>query len=191
MKASTVLTISFCFVLMLLSVLAGWLGRMAYEEMNAPPAPQVDTVWIRDTIKMVETKPAGTVVATLPVHHRTTVLSKDDNFMAPDASLLADNDTTVAEYFRDTTKMMQPCDSVAVDVPIEQRTYEGENYRAVVQGFRPELVSIDIRIPKIAAPATEPVKRWHFTVGVQLGYGFTPAGWQSYAGIGGTFGYSF
>ena len=178
---------------MLLSVLAGWLGRMAYDQRSAPPAPPRDTmfVWIRDTVKVVESKPAGSVVATLPVH-RDTLLSKDDNLLASDANLLAENDSSAAvDHFRDSTKMMQPCDSVVVEVPIEQRTYEGENYRAVVQGFRPELVSIDIRIPKIAAPATQRAKRWRFTVGVQMGYGFTPAGWQPYAGIGGTFGYSF
>jgi hypothetical protein len=87
--------------------------------------------------------------------------------------------------------MMQPCDSVLVEVPIEQRTFEGDNYRAVVQGFHPELVSIDIRFPEIAAPAPQRAKRWRFTVGPQLGYGFTPAGWQPYAGIGITAGISF
>ena len=196
MKASTVLTISFIFILALLSAMAGWFGRMAYDQRNTPPAPPTppDTIyaWNPDTAKVVDTKPAGSVVAKLPVHRDTVLLSKDDNLLASDANLLADNDTSAAvDHFRDSTKMIQPCDSVAVEVPIERRAYEGENYRAVVQGFRPELVSIDIRLPEIAAPTPQRAKRWHFTVGVQLGYGFTPAGWQSYAGIGGTFGYSF
>ncbi len=195
MKASTVLIITFGIVLMLLSAMAGWFGRMAYDQRNTPPAspapPDTIYVWNPDAAKVVDTKPAGSVVATLPVH-RDTLLSKDDNLLASDANLLTENDTTTAvDHFRDSTKMMQPCDSVVVEVPIERRTYEGENYRAVVQGFRPELVSIDIRLPEIAAPTPQPAKRWHFTVGVQLGYGFTPAGWQPYAGVGGTFGYSF
>jgi hypothetical protein len=34
-------------------------------------------------------------------------------------------------------------------------------------------------------------KRWSFTVGLQVGIGYTPAGVQPYAGAGVTFGYSF
>ena len=194
MKASTVLTISFIFILALLSAMAGWFGRMAYDQRNTPPAsptpPGTIYVWNPDTAKVVDTKPAGSVVAKLPVH-RDTVLSQDDNLLAPDANLLADNDTSAAvDHFRDSTKMIQPCDSVAVEVPIERRAYEGENYRAVVQGFRPELVSIDIRLPEIAAPPSKR-KWWSVTIGPQLGYGLTPAGWQPYAGIGITAGISF
>ncbi len=35
-------------------------------------------------------------------------------------------------------------DSASVQIPIEQKVYETENYRAVIEGFRPELVSMDI-----------------------------------------------
>jgi len=175
MKASTVLTISFIFILALLSAMAGWFGRMAYDQRNAPPAPPRDTmfVWIRDTIVQVQEKPAGSVIAALPTAR------PDDGVVPQIDTMMSKPDTVIVR------------DSVVVEVPIVQRTYEGENYRAVVQGFRPELVSIDIRLPEIAAPTPQRAKRWHFTVGVQLGYGFTPAGWQPYAGIGGTFGYSF
>ena len=83
-----------------------------------------------------------------------------------------------------------PRDSVQVEVPIEQKTYEGENYRAVVQGFRPELVSIDIRQQTVTVTEYKR-KWWSVTIGPQLGYGFTPAGWQPYAGIGASVGISF
>ena len=83
MKASTVLTISFIFILALLSAMAGWFGRMAYDQRSAPPAPPAppDTiyVWNPDTAKVVDTKPAGSVVAKLPVHRDPVLLSQDDN----------------------------------------------------------------------------------------------------------------
>ena len=81
-------------------------------------------------------------------------------------------------------------DSVLVEVPIYEKTYAGENYRATVRGFRPELV--DIWIKQKETTITVPYrKRWSFTVGPQVGIGITPQGWQPYAGAGVTFGYSF
>ena len=94
------------------------------------------------------------------------------------------HDTT---FVHDTTAVH---DSVLVEVPITEKRYEAENYRATVRGFRPELVDIwgretstTIRVPYR--------KRWNLTVGPQMGIGYTPAGVQPYAGAGVTFGYSF
>lgn len=175
MKTSTLLAITVAALLVVLAAFGGWIGRGAWERRHAQPI-QADTVyvWKHDTVKLVETKPAGTVVVKLPVYVRDTIK-------------IAQN-ANAADHLRDSTQMVQPSDSVQVEVPIEQRTYEGENYRAVVRGYRPELVSIDIRLPEVAAPKR---KRWAVTVGPQLGYGFTPAGWQPYAGIGITAGFTF
>lgn len=166
MKTSTILAIALFVLCAILSALGGWFGRAAYEGHIAPPVPQTDTVynWIHDTIKIVESKPGGTIVVTLPEYIHDTIKSQNDTIRIRD--------------------------SVQVEVPIEQRTYEGENYRAVVQGFRPELVTIDIR-QQINTVTEYKSKRWSVTVGPQLGYGFTPAGWHPYAGVGVTFGFSF
>lgn len=181
MRPSTTLTITTFILLSILSAVLGWMGRGSWERRHSLP-PQIDAVWRHDTVRLVETKPAGTVTAKLPAARPE---------VARNANILADNDTTAAaDHFRDSTKMMQPCDSVQVEVPIEQRTFEGDNYRAVVQGWQPKLVSIDIKFPEIAAPPSKR-KRWAVTVGPQVGYGFTPAGWQPYAGIGITAGISF
>jgi hypothetical protein len=112
------------------------------------------------------------VVVKLPVVVRDTIkIAQNDN-------MLSQNDTVIVR------------DSVQVEVPMERKTYEGENYRAVVQGFRPELVSIDIRQQTVTVTEYKR-KWWSVTIGPQLGYGFTPAGWQPYAGIGITAGISF
>ena len=166
MKTRTFIAIISCALAALAFLLMGWLGRGAYERRHALP-PQVDTVWRHDTIKLVKTRPAGAVVATLPV------------------AKAADNDA-----IPDTTSHATQRDSARVEIPIVQRTFEGQYYRAVVQGYQPELVGIDIRLPEIAAPPSK--HKWcSVTIGPQLGFGFTPAGWQPYAGIGVTVGITF
>lgn len=81
-------------------------------------------------------------------------------------------------------------DSVLVEVPIVEKQYIGDDYRATIRGFQPELVDIWIRRQeKIVKVPYQ--KHWSFTVGPQIGFGFTPQGWQPYAGGGVTFGYSF
>lgn len=81
-----------------------------------------------------------------------------------------------------------------VELPIEERTYLNEEYKAVVGGYRPYLKSIE-GYPKTSyITTTETIskrKRWNLMLGVQGGYGITPMGWQPYAGVGVSFGYNF
>ena len=79
-------------------------------------------------------------------------------------------------------------DSVLVEVPIWEKTYTGSNYKATVRGFRPELTDIWVKEETKLIPYQ---KHWTLTVGPQVGVGITPNGWQPYAGVGATFGYSF
>lgn len=74
-------------------------------------------------------------------------------------------------------------DSVAVEIPITQRLYEGERYRAWVSGFRPSLDSIEVysTTTTITMPKEKP-KRWG--VGIQAGYGAGRNGLQPYIGVG-------
>lgn len=170
-KSTIYLAATWALILAIAAFLGGWYVHKALNPAR-PPVTVTDTVWRwhHDTVKLVQEKPVYKVVERLKVVHDTTGI-------AFDANLLAQNDSTLSKS-----------DSVAVEIPIVQRTYEGENYRAVVQGFRPELVSIDIRQPEYQAPEH---KWWSVTIGPQVGYGFTPAGWQPYAGIGVSVGLTF
>ena len=154
-------------VLALVAVAASfWLGSEYAIRRGLVPAGQPDTVtvtkWVRDTIPAVKDSIIyRTKVVPLPVH-----------------------DTTVTEF--ETVAH----DTVLVEVPIVEKTYTGENYKATVRGFQPELV--DIWIKQKETTITIPYrKRWSFVAGPQVGVGYTPSGLQPYAGLGVTFGYSF
>lgn len=130
-----------------------------------------DTVYlpaepVRDTIILRSYDDAGEVVATLPV----------------------------AEVCQEKAEVYQERDSASVVIPIEQRVYEGEYYKATVEGYRPSLVDMQLKVPAVLVTETRTVtkrKLWSVTIGPQLGYGITPAGLHPYAGVGVTFGLSF
>lgn len=87
-----------------------------------------------------------------------------------------------------------PADSVDVLVPIERVTVEGENYTAVLEGYRPSIIEMNLRIPTTTINNNRTVttrKRWSFVVGPQIGVGWTPEGVRPYVGVGVTFGYCF
>lgn len=85
-------------------------------------------------------------------------------------------------------------DTVYVNLPIEEREYKSKNYRVVIGGFNPYLKSVDVYPRTVYLTTTETItkqKRWNVSFGAQMGYGFTPKGWQPYTGLGTTFGINF
>ena len=116
--------------------------------------------------------------------HDSVPVPKDSIIYRTKVVPLPVHDTTEVH---DTTTVR---DSVLVDVPIWEKSYVSQNYNLTIRGFQPELV--DIWIKQKETLVNIPYrKRWSFTIGPQVGYGFTPQGWQPYAGAGITFGYSF
>lgn len=57
-----------------------------------------------------------------------------------ETALVSDNERLTS----DTASCQQVSDSVRVMVPVTERTYEDSTYKAVVRGYNPELVSLDI-----------------------------------------------
>lgn len=95
----------------------------------------------------------------------------------------------VSIVHRDTIR-----DTMWVDVPIESREYKSEEYFAIVEGYNPMLKYIEVYPRTAYINSTETIKKrkhWGVSLGVQGGYGFTPKGWQPYAGVGVSFGYNF
>lgn len=103
-------------------------------------------------------------------------------------SLITDTDTTISNK-------ENVADSALVAVPISQVTCEGDNYTAVIEGFRPRLVSIDIiqQTQYIETTKTIPPKKWSFglTLGASAGVFYTPKGIQPGAGLGATLGVTY
>lgn len=85
-------------------------------------------------------------------------------------------------------------DSATIELPITERTYKNDDYYAIVRGYDPSLKYIEVYPRTIYLTTTETItkqKRWNVSFGAQMGYGFTPKGWQPYAGVGVTFGINF
>lgn len=85
-------------------------------------------------------------------------------------------------------------DTVWLSLPIESREYQNEEYYAIVEGYNPMLKYIEVYPRTSYITTTETIKqrkRWGVSLGVQGGYGYTPKGWQPYAGVGVSFGYNF
>lgn len=162
-----------------------WLGR-EFGRRDGERAPQrPDTVrvtkWLHDTVTVESSRPSGSVQAWLPVVKPEAPEVPDTTFSKMET---VDPDTAFS-------KMETPTpDTVLVEVPIEEKEVAGENYRAVLRGYRPEIV--DIWVKRETDIVRVPVRRrWNVTAGPQVGIGITPDGWRPYAGLGVTFGYSF
>ena len=126
-----------------------------------------------------------------PLQGKDTVIVTEwvhDTIIEPKESIIVKTETVYLPVHDTTT--IHTTDSVLVDVPITEKTYASELYRATVRGYNPELT--DIWVKSTTQVVTVPVrKHWSFSIGPQIGYGFTPKGWQPYAGFGIGAGYCF
>ena len=75
-------------------------------------------------------------------------------------------------------------DSVEVEIPITQKVYESEDYKAYVSGYMPSLDSINVYRHTIETTITKPAPR--LSIGVQsgIGYGIISKQVEPYVGIG-------
>ena len=172
--------------------LLSFLGGYRFRDMQQQPAAPPDTVWIHDAANLSDEKPIGSITAKLPAAkpkkpaaRPVTPAATPDSVGTPAAD--PDSVGTPAADPDSTLATPEKQDSATVTIPIVQRTYEGEHYKAVVQGYNPELVGIDIHFPEISAPKQKRIG-WGISFGLQMGYGLTPSGWGPYAGAGGTIG---
>ena len=159
-------TIALVVSIVLASIAFFALGWVASRRKYDKPVHGADTVYIEKWLPQPVEEPKDST----PLEPKIVYLPKPYPV----------HDTTEVH---DTTTVR---DSVLVEVPIIEKTYYGDNYRATIRGFEPELTDIWVKQKETAYR-----KRWSFTAGPQLGVGYTPKGLQPYAGAGITFGYSF
>lgn len=77
-------------------------------------------------------------------------------------------------------------DSMTVEIPITQKVYEGDDYRAWVSGFQPSLDSIYVhpRTTVIRETMANKARRWHLGVIGGYGYGFSSKQLEPFFGVG-------
>ena len=120
------------------------------------------------------------------IHRTDTVVVRDtvrETVLVPKVRYLTRVDTVLLPVPGDTVE-------VPVLVPISRKVYEGEDYRAVVSGFRAALDTLDIFrktqtvtntvVQRVEVPGKP--KRWG--IGVSAGYALTPQGVKPYIGAG-------
>lgn len=120
------------------------------------------------------------------IHRTDTVVVRDtvrETVLVPKIRYLTRVDTVLLPVPGDTVE-------VPVLVPISRNVYEGEDYRAVVSGFRASLDTLDIFrktqtvtntvVQRVEVPGKP--KRWG--IGVSAGYALTPQGVKPYIGAG-------
>ena len=116
------------------------------------------------------------------IHRTDTVVVRDtvrETVLVPKVRYLTRVDTVLLPVPGDTVE-------VPVLVPISRNVYEGEDYRAVVSGFRASLDTLDIFrktqtvtntvVQRVEVPGKP--KRWG--IGVSAGYALTPQGVKPY-----------
>ncbi|MFR3694888.1 MAG: DUF6808 domain-containing protein [Alistipes ihumii] len=120
------------------------------------------------------------------IHRTDTMWMRDtvrETVLVPEVRYLTRVDTVLLKVPGDTVK-------VPVLVPISRNVYEGEDYRAVVSGFRVSLDTLDIFrktqtvtntvVQRVEVPGKP--KRWG--IGVSAGYALTSMGMKPYIGAG-------
>lgn len=142
------------------------IGWLLPRHPPAAPVPIIaDTVVIVDTIR----RPVPYPVVRTVTRYDTI---RAQNSHANDSVPLPTIDTI-------------PGDTIpSVIAPIERKVYETEDYRAEIEGYRPQLVGLEIyrKTPTITNTVTEKLRpRWALTAGPGIGYGLK--GVQPYVGV--------
>lgn len=158
---------------LILGALAGWLAR-GHGGRVAGVADR-DTVTMVESVMYSEPRAADSVETKyvtryLPMAVHDTVFANNyaqecaENIRSPDGGGVSD--------------------SAAVLVPITQKIYKGEGYRAWVSGYEASLDSISIyrETIKIRERESKPPDKWH--IGVTGGLGIGGKGWQPFVGVG-------
>lgn len=95
-----------------------------------------------------------------------------DTVLVPVTRTVVRRDTVWMYVVRDPEGLTT--DSALVAVPIERKVYQTVDYRAIVEGFRPELISMEVYrqtqyIDRTQTVTTPDRRRWG--IGLQAGYG--------------------
>lgn len=162
---------------------AALLFSLFFRGCADPGSGTADTVWLpvrvdtlRDTAVAppVSERPTGTDTARLPVlrPQKPSVPASG----AEDSAAVARPDTLETGRFP-VRKDSIAADSADVLIPITEKEYRTDDYRIVVSGYRPRLVSAEFYRQTQTGVVTPPApKRKRWGIGLSVGYGVGPDG---------------
>lgn len=149
---------------------AGVIFSRGCSPPNITESTTSDTIVIRDTVVVRDT-----LVIKVP---------------APSQVDTVKYDTLRNIQKSDTTKIREYANTDETVIPIVRKTYQNEEFKAVIEGYKPELISMEvypktttIRDTVIINNTTVKIKqpRWVMSVGPGVGYG--PKGLEPYIGV--------
>lgn len=166
-------------VLLLVSLLV---NHWQYECLSE----RKESVYRSDTIVKHDTIRERAPIASSEhrVRTETVVLKVVDNFkrITPNSS----NDVTIYHPTLITTHTAdndQPKDSAAVEIPITQKLYSTNKYKAWVSGYKPSLDSIEVYQDTKVINNYIQAKKKRWSVGIGIGYGYNGTKMQPYVGV--------
>ena len=163
MTTRAYLTIAAAVVIFAIGGVVGCQTHAHFNPVEAVPLIG-NTVVKRDTVYV----PKPYAVASKEVGKVTITPRKDSDTVKTD--VYASNGGNVSrETFKDDTPTLQA--SGNLDIPITSKVYQGEDYRAVVSGWRPSLDSLAV-YPKTVTVEKIVTKRPRFSITVGPGYGY-------------------
>ena len=169
-------------------VLGGIIGYGVFSRSKATDyVSERDTSTYIDTIPYYQPVPKDSMVIkyvtrTLPVKRRdSSTTNKTDTFLAENYA--QNNGENIPPQ-----EMSDERDSMAVEIPIIQKRYDGDDYRAYVSGYEPNLDSIFV-FPKttVIHERSKPPNKWHIGITGGYGYGFKSKQAEPYIGVGLTY----
>ena len=160
-----------CTFLLVSMCIAGIWGYGIGASRNVRTTTYSDTVLYTDTIPYYKPVPVDSVVV--------KYVTKPLPIAKPKPT-----ETEVEESSRDSAEVI---------IPITQKVYEGEDYKAYVSGYETKIDSIFVYPQKAVitniVQEREPPPRWHIGITGGYGYGFKSQQLEPFIGIGIT--YSF
>jgi hypothetical protein len=123
-------------------------GIILAQTCGKPQAERVtivksDTVFVRDTL-----------ILEIPIPETVTVVRTEKVYLP----IVGDT------VFRDNR------DTVLVEIPIEQKTYQTEDFRAVIEGFNPRLIELEIYpMTRYINTTIRTQPKWAVTAGAGVG----------------------
>lgn len=158
---ATYVTVLVLVVSVLLNVLlAGRAANTGQDEVR------YDTIVVRDTVRIVEAR----VVKEEVVRYDTVFFPVVESELKSEPKGELKN-IPISNELESISNLTQ--DSAKVVIPITERTYEDSTYKAVVRGYNPELVSLDMYLKEVYFPKIVEMKvRPKITISAGLYGGF-------------------